>query len=395
MATRGTYTPTPLSAIHYGEGKLKELPTILKSLFPDSNGKLPKSLIITGKSIATKTPLLKDIQKLLGNSVIATYTDIGEHAPIKGVEEAAATAKEKGVEVIISLGGGSPIDAAKLVGYFNAQNGGAFIPSVAIPTTLSAAELTMTAGYTNTEGHKAGAGDPRMAPKVIIYDPHVSLHTPERLWLSSGIRAVDHAVETLYRPRASVPARYAAIDALEVLFTALPACKKDPSSLPARQEAFVGAWMSLGTNVVPHVLGLSHSLGHALGATYSIPHGITSCLTLAPTIKLLLSSNSLSPNVIKFLARAHDRLPEKYRKETGEKEEEKAYALADAVQLLVTELGLESKAGSYGVKEEDCRELGIKVSRNLLGCDGGWSDDGLGEKLPSAREIGELVRRVL
>jgi 3-oxoacid CoA-transferase len=74
-------------------------------------------------------------------------------------------AKESGTDIILSVGGGSPIDAGKAIAFFLHHESGRWIPSIAVPTTLSAAETTQIAGYTNHDGKKVAAIDPELVPK--------------------------------------------------------------------------------------------------------------------------------------------------------------------------------------------------------------------------------------
>lgn len=188
-----------------------------------------------------------------------------------------------------AVGGGSPIDAGKAVSFYvrdkeskvdENTNPTSFIPLIAIPTTLSVAETTCNAGFTSKEGHKTGTRHAALAPQIIIYDAELSQDTPGRLWLSTGMRALDHAIETLYRPDTNPLNQAQCLHAIQQLFTFLPLCKKDPKNLDYRQRLMVGGFISLWPENRSGALGLSHGLGHRLGATFKIGHGITSCLTL-------------------------------------------------------------------------------------------------------------------
>src|SRR5207247_1448468 len=97
---------------------------------------------------------------------------------------------------VVSFGGGSPIDSAKIVAL---RVGG--LPHVAMPTTMSVAELAAGAGFTDETGTKGGLRDPKLLPDVVIYDAELTLQTPMELWLSTGIRALDHAVEGFLEDR--------------------------------------------------------------------------------------------------------------------------------------------------------------------------------------------------
>lgn len=91
----------------YGRGSIKKLPELLDSL----NAK--KAFIVTGSSLQNKTPVIKNIESILGEKHIKTFSHISQHAPIKAIREAAEEARQAGVDVFISVGGGSPIDSVK------------------------------------------------------------------------------------------------------------------------------------------------------------------------------------------------------------------------------------------------------------------------------------------
>jgi 3-oxoacid CoA-transferase len=103
----GQYEPTPLAKVVYGRGSIQRLPELLDSL------KVHKAFIVTGSSLQTKTPVIKDIEAILGDKHIKTFSKIGQHAPIQQIREAATEAKDAGVDIFISVGGGSPIDSVK------------------------------------------------------------------------------------------------------------------------------------------------------------------------------------------------------------------------------------------------------------------------------------------
>ena len=147
-------------------------------------------------------------------------------------------------------------------------------------TTLSAAELSGLAGVTTeTEHEKVGLRGQALIPTAVFFDAELSLETPLELWLSTGIRAVDHAVETLLAPGSHPFADTLALDALRRLRTSLRATRADPRDLAARTESQLGAWFSF-TMPGPAASGLSHTLGKRIGSRHGIPHGVSSCLLL-------------------------------------------------------------------------------------------------------------------
>src|SRR5262249_38284517 len=157
---------------------------------------------------------------------------------------------------------------------------GELVPHIAVPTTLSAAELSGLAGFT-TEGEreKVGLRDAALIPSAVIFDAELSLHRPLQLWLSTGIRAIDHAVETVLAPGSHPFSDVLALEALGRLQSSLLATKANPRDLEARTESQLGAWFSFPLPG-PAASGLSHTLGKRIGSRHDIPHGITSCLLL-------------------------------------------------------------------------------------------------------------------
>ncbi|KAF8844677.1 alcohol dehydrogenase IV [Paxillus ammoniavirescens] len=359
----GSYTyHDTLKGVYYGPGCVR---TALPKLLSILGGR--KALIVTGKSLREKTNVVNNIEGILKDNGAfgGTFSEIGQHAPVQGIVRGAEAFTAAGADIAISIGGGSPIDAAKAIVYFLYQKeGGRFTNHIAIPTTLSAAEYRSGAGYTNEQGNKVSVSDPMIAPAGIILDAELTLTTPEELWLSTGLRALDHAVgtlfpprlhlrvpttsyitESLYRPGMPPPLKVLCYAALADLFKYLPKSKEQPNNLEVRQKLLIAAWMSLWPAKVETYspLGLSHSLGHKLGATYGIPHGITSCLTLAPVV--LLKAEIASAEDKEALAEALFYLKEP---STGSVDGD-VKRLGGMIDELVRSLGLHRTLASYNV----------------------------------------------
>jgi alcohol dehydrogenase class IV len=144
-----------------------------------------------------QTDVIKKVENVLKekNAYGATFSEIGEHAPVAGIRSGIKAFKDAGADIIVSVGGGSPVDASKAIIYMlQEETGGPYARQIAIPTTLSAAEYTIGAGFTNDNGVKTAVSSQELAPAGIILDAELTLSTPERLWLSTGMRALDHAV---------------------------------------------------------------------------------------------------------------------------------------------------------------------------------------------------------
>jgi maleylacetate reductase len=155
-----------------------------------------------------------------------------------------------------------------------------------VPTTLSAAEFTPFAGVTDTNRRvKEGFTHPLLAPRAVILDPAMTLATPPPLWFSTGLKAVDHAVEQLCNPQRAPLADALAADGLKRLAAGLPAAKANAGDLDARQECQFGMWLAISGAGAGRGIGASHAIGHTLGGSYGVPHGITSGVTLPAVLQ--------------------------------------------------------------------------------------------------------------
>jgi alcohol dehydrogenase class IV len=339
----GLWKPTHLERLHYGPESVKKY--LLECLPKDSS----KAFIITGSSLATKTSLIKQVEELLGDKHAGTFSKIGQHAPIAQLDEATELVKKDNtIDTIISIGGGSPIDSAKAISYRVNEKTGNFLFHITIPTTLSAAECTSNAGYTDKTGLKTGVSHPKLAAKVVLYDPKFVLDTPPWLFLSTGMRAMDHAMETMYHGYSTeMPTRLMALNAASELFKYLPKYKQNPKDEDTITRLQLAAFASLGfigLNVKGG-LGLSHTLGYAMGSPYGIPHGITSCLSLGHVVKLKAQSSSEDAAQIARMA------PFIGVAKSGDDVKD-ATAVGDAVLQLVEDLGLKTTLTEKGVGED-------------------------------------------
>lgn len=341
----GLWKPTHLQRLHYGHESVQ------KHLLECLPSETSKAFIITGASLATKTPLIKQVEELLGSKHHAgTFSKIGQHAPIKELDQATdMVMKDSGIDTLISVGGGSPIDSAKAISYrLNEKRPGSFLHHITIPTTLSAAECTLGAGYTNENGMKTGVAHPQLAPHCILYDSKFALETPPWLWMSTAMRAMDHAMELMYHPTSTeMPCRWMAMFAAGELFKNLPKYKEDPRDEDTITRLQLAAFASLGFLAlnVKGGLGLSHTLGYALGSPYQIPHGITSCLTLGHVVKLKAQSSNEDAAQLARMA------PFIGLNRSGDDKKD-AVAVGDAILQLVDQLGLKTTLTEKGVGKE-------------------------------------------
>jgi 3-oxoacid CoA-transferase len=285
---------------------------------------------VSTRSVLAQPELVEDLRP----EPVATIA-ISQHTPIGEVRAAAERVRESGADSLVSVGGGSAVDAAKLIGIIAGR--GAALPHVAVPTTLSVAELASGAGFTDEDGDKAGRGDPRMLPGAVIYDARLAVRTPIELWLSTGVRALDHAVEGYLANGANPFSDVLCLEAVRRLFRTLPLARDRPNDPAIRTENQIAAWLSYP---LPEAAGgLSHVMGKQIGARHGIPHGFTSCLLL--------------PHVMRYRAsRQPERMAELSRA-TGAGGG--PLAAADDVEALIEGLGLRRTLAAWGVEEPDLR----------------------------------------
>jgi maleylacetate reductase len=270
---------------------------------PGEVGTAARIALVTTRSLA-KSRIAASVREALGARLVAETAAMRAHSPVEDVLALAMLLRESRAELVVALGGGSVIDGAKVAclavwrgitdasGLIEAAvsrgaspgawDGAAPQPRlVAVPTTLSAAEFAPHAGYTDlSEGRKYRALDPWMVPRAVLLDPAATLETPAALFLSSGIRALDHAAE---RWCALEPAPFSdavSRQAMLMLAESLPCVAQAAGDLRARALCQQAAWLSVQGGWAGVPVGASHGLGYILGAARGVPHGITSCLML-------------------------------------------------------------------------------------------------------------------
>ncbi|HKW07319.1 MAG TPA: iron-containing alcohol dehydrogenase [Candidatus Dormibacteraeota bacterium] len=253
---------------------------------------------------------------------------IGQHAPQADIDEAVRLIDGR-ADWVVSFGGGSPIDAAKIISLRLDA-----VPHTAVPTTLSVAELGVGAGFTNEHGDKAGVRNPRLRVTSVIYDAELTVMTPMELWLSTGIRALDHAVEGFLAEGEHPFNDVMALESIRRLFDSLPKAKASPRDVSVRTANQLAAWFSF-TLPAESAGGLSHTMGKQIGARHGIPHGVTSCLLL--------------PHVMRYLA---TRIPERTA----------LLPSADDVYGFIGSLGLPQHIAAFGIAEPELRRAAQELA---------------------------------
>jgi maleylacetate reductase len=316
--------------------------------------------VLSSGSLYRETEVVNQLKTVLGSRCVGLFHEMPAHTPRIPVVKAAQEAQHAQADLILTLGGGSMTDAGKMVtlcmsnGIESAQDLDRLatkvhadgrierpefqpptVPCSVISTTLSAGEFSALAGCTDTvRGMKENFLHPKASPRSVILDPALTLHTPEWLWLSTGIRAVDHAVEDLCSINTQPISEATSFQALRLLGRGLRAVKKDPADLEARLDCQLGAWMSIIGSSAGVQKGASHGIGHILGGTAGVPHGYTSCVMLPHVLRFNQSINGAQQKLVS------EALGEPHK------------PACDVVSDLVAQLGLPSTLREVGVKAD-------------------------------------------
>jgi maleylacetate reductase len=320
-------------------------------------------IVSTGSLARMERGPLQRIERALGTAHAGTYAGIRSHSPLEDVVAGANAARAAGADLIVAVGGGSVIDAGKAMllclwlgldtpeamqpyssGFARTYCEAVALPAepvrlVSVSTTLSGAELTDNAGLSQPGIGKQSFRHRLFAPRSIVLDPAATLDTPEGLLLSTGMRAVDHAVESYCSPRAGLATEALSLHGLRLLHRSLSAIKADPAGLAARLEAQIGMWQATAPLAAGVPTGASHGIGYALGASFGVPHGQTSCVMLPAVLRWNAAVNAERQRALSEAMGAPDR------------------PASELVRELVAGLGLPAALREVGIERSDIDEL--------------------------------------
>ncbi len=253
---------------------------------------------------------LHRIVDALGARHVGTHAVIRAHSPRDDVIAAAQAARAADADLLIAVGGGSVIDATKamqLCLWLGLDHADAMEPyrtgvaaeirrnvevptnpirMIAVSTTLSASDFTPNAGVTDSKTQTKQSFNHRLfVPRSVILDPAATLDTPDWLLYCTGIRAVDHAVESYCSASANPATEALSLQGLRLLTRSLPQIKANPRDLKPRLDAQFGMWQAIAAAAAGAGMGASHGIGYALGASFGVAHGHTSCVMLPAVLR--------------------------------------------------------------------------------------------------------------
>jgi len=362
MQKAGSYAYLPLERVVFGrpaaEAVVEEVTRVGAT----------RAFIVASKSLARNTPVIRTIADALGASYVGLFDGCVQHSPRKSVIEAARAVRAAKPDLILTVGGGTALDTVKVLQICLAHDvdstealdslyvsvgpdGKRVVPhikpspvrQVAVPTTLSGAEFSNLAGVTDERiRQKHSFIGPDVGARAVILDSEVTVHTPEWLWLSTGVRGVDHAVETLCSIDAHPYCDGLALHALRLFAEALP----HPDDLTARLTCQEASWLA-ASSIARINYGASHGIGHALGAFADVPHGHTSCVML--------------PHVMRYNERATAAKQRLIAEAMGRP----GVAGADAIADLIAALKQPTTLRAVGVKREQLSKIAEAAMNNI------------------------------
>ncbi|KAI0111159.1 Dehydroquinate synthase-like protein [Nemania sp. FL0031] len=357
--------------------------------------KAQRVYIIASRSLSQQTQCLAKLEASLGEKHVGTWIGIKPHTPYDNLLDIMRDIKVKKADCLVTLGGGSLIDGAKLITYalengvdtvdgmielsqpFIVKIDEAFattfagigkmpsIPLVFIPTTLSGGEYTRFAGCTNPRNHmKVQFSHPGMFAKLIILDPDLCRTTPDWVWRSTGVRAIDHCAESFCAIPASTeshPVAIAAERSVKRLIRSLLLYAKNPDDLAARLESQIACGDSTMCILYSIVPGASHGIGHNLGPL-GVGHGQTSCILLPSVMKYNARVNGETQKRIAESIWSEGDIADILKKHGLSKAESD---FGDALRAIFDELGMPRSLKEVGVGRDKWDQLAVNSLEDI------------------------------
>jgi alcohol dehydrogenase class IV len=288
--------------VYFGEGCIEKLPSVLDAV---GGG---RAMVVCGSSVA-RGEMLASVKAALGTAFAGVFSSLSAHTPMEVVEQAADEAKRVGADTVISVGGGSAIDAGKGVVLFLSTEGAfkeysidfvargmnrkklgrAAVKHIAIPTTAgSGSDVMPTAGMRDSQLKKKMLfWDELLVPDATMLDPRMASHAPALLTAASGMTAVARSIEALYSKDRNPISTALALHSIRLMADSLPESARNPLNLKARSDCQLATVMA-STASINAMASAVHAIGHVLGGRYGLQHGLAHAILLAPVLKMLM-----------------------------------------------------------------------------------------------------------
>jgi len=235
----------------------------------------------------------EQVAAILGSRAAGIFADATMHVPIECARAAREEATRLGADCAISIGGGSTTGLAKAIALESS------LPIISIPTTYAGSEMTSIYGLTEG-GVKRTGRDPRVLPRVVIYDPTLTTSMPVGLTAASGMNAIAHAAEGLYAQDANPVISLIAEEGIRAMAAGLRRVLREPDNLDVRSECLYGAWLC-GIVLGSVGIALHHKLCHTIGGSFNLPHAETHTIVLPHSIAF---NAPATPDAMHRIARA-------------------------------------------------------------------------------------------
>jgi maleylacetate reductase len=364
MRSAGGYQYPTMESVIYGKPAAEALREETERL------DLRRVYLIVSRTLNSQTDEIERIRKALGDRYAETFDGVPQHTTREVVVRIAKQAKEAKADLVVAIGGGSVVDAAKIVlmcmeheifeqdgldgyettperrfGQFRAPK----VRMIAIPSTLSGGEYNSGALVTDTRRKlKQIFNHPMMMPRNIILDPGLTRYTPEKLWLGSGTRAMDHGIEAICSSRPNVLVDAVCQQGLRYLYDGLRRTKSNPNDAEARLYCQLGSWMSAFGLQARVPMGASHAIGHVLGGTCDVPHYFCTAVMM--------------PSVLRFNLPATEAAQKSIATALGAPGGDASVAFAE----FIAELGLPQRLADVGVAEDRFELIGENAMLSIF-----------------------------
>jgi alcohol dehydrogenase len=347
---RASFGFGPFPATTFAPGAIAGLPAAVAALEATS------VLIVTDRGLAG-TPLIADIAALLRAAQVQTtvFADVHPNPTTDDVDDGAAVARATQAQVVVAIGGGSALDAAKAIALAATNDrpatelswGAAQRPAlglIAVPTTAgTGAECNDFGVITNASTHrKFYVGAPSCLARTVILDPVLTLTLPPGPTAASGMDCLTHAVESFLSARPNPWADGLDLQAVALVSRNLRAAYQDGSNLAARSEMLIAAHAAAQA-MSSTGLGIVHGIGHPLGGRHDIAHGVALSLVLGECLRFN------QPVRIERLARLAEPLAVHVSAGTVQRNAE---AAIQAIQSLARDVQMPSSLAEFGVGAE-------------------------------------------
>ena len=319
-----------------------------------------RAFLVSGPN-TSRTPLYARVRRALGTRCVGEFVGVEPHSPVPDTERVALEARNLGVDLLVSIGGGSASDSAKGIAILLAEGGTLAehcdvfvapdrlvhrdlqrpkVPLIAVPTTASGAEMTPGCGATTPDGIKLKFWDHKLAARVVLLDPEATADVPLAVTVSTSLNGFAHCVEGLYSLGKNPFTDALALQAVRLFADALPRLAADPTNQAVRGK--IQAAAALGGMVISNArTALHHTLCHALGGRFRVGHGDANAVMLPHAMRFNLDVTAAEQAQIAWAMGAAER-----------PDETAAAGAADAVASFARRIGAPERLRDLGVPRD-------------------------------------------